>query len=290
MNKPIDSLRFMKTIALAAMLCLGGASLSAYNLMPDATSDDDALYNNFTEFNKAWKVYDMNGDVPTGRTFFSCYSRVGSDRKVTVNSVTYSFPSSTTLFQVGQPIAVLEYYGDGNKYLKYVYPISVPEEDDYQLTGDVAKIGSNTGSVTNPPIFINANLMVAVAERDATQAATFEVVSPNIKVTAGGVELQNGYLFLLDEGEAVCKSFDFTLHLTPADKYIAFYAPFGELALANLSLDNGGTGTNADGVAIEDQAAPTEYYDLQGRKVSAPAAGGIYITRSGAKVAKIVKR
>ncbi len=52
-------------------------------------------------------------------------------------------------------------------------------------------------------------------------------------------------------------------------------------------IDGDGNTTGIEAVAVDNEAAPVEYFDLQGRRVASPSTG-LYIIRQGTKVQKIV--
>lgn len=55
-----------------------------------------------------------------------------------------------------------------------------------------------------------------------------------------------------------------------------------------IKLNQSGGDSFTDMIADDNADAPIEYYDLQGRRVDHPAAGGIYIRRQGTAVAKVL--
>ncbi len=78
--------------------------------------------------------------------------------------------------------------------------------------------------------------------------------------------------------------------------YVRVYKKKGDNFMTNISKDNGddpdfyrAIGEEEDSiVTVDAETANPTYYDLYGRRISAPAAGGLYIRKCGAKVDKII--
>lgn len=84
-------------------------------------------------------------------------------------------------------------------------------------------------------------------------------------------------------------------YLTQFD-YVRVYKKKGDKYMTNTSKDNGDDpnfyreiGADEDSiVSVDAEAVTPTYYDLNGRRIAAPMAGGIYIRKCGSKVDKII--
>lgn len=84
-------------------------------------------------------------------------------------------------------------------------------------------------------------------------------------------------------------------YLTQFD-YVRVYKKKGDKYMTNTSKDNGDDpnfyreiGAEEDSiVSVDAEAVTPTYYDLNGRRIAAPMAGGIYIRKCGSKVDKII--
>ena len=141
------------------------------------------------------------------------------------------------------------------------------------------------------------------------QEGSFEA---NVIWTAGGFTIEvPDAIEVNSEGKYTGKDITFNFNFTPVIPFAVYTAPVASSAslnapaadATNLTLQMfGGTPddfelkingtTNIDvsgveGVAVENEEAPVEYYNLQGQRVNGELAPGIYIRRQGTTVTKV---
>lgn len=110
-----------------------------------------------------------------------------------------------------------------------------------------------------------------------------------------GVHIDN--VFQDDESYFLYPSFDraykqgdtFYFHndLICIEGYAAVFETIGENYYV-ITLPQGAGDSVADMIADDNADAPVEFFDLQGRRIEHPAAGGIYIRRQGSNVDKVL--
>lgn len=305
---------------------------SAQGLLYGSIANEDSQLNDAATVYRQWHLYDANGKeyIDVNRPF-SWFAKVQENPSVpTTNQIPMPqgltnhngidvpsnnkyldiFATGDDGFEIGDYVTLLDYRGleEGSFY---AYPIAVPAEDDYILTG-YAKGMSGVYPTNGYPDHVlskwKAMLMVPMKtlekvnityEKQADGKYAFKVIDTK------GNELD--YAFATTpytrsdrakeevNGEKVpvkLKQFNHTFHLTPEHKYLAFYAPHRLMMFDKLNLDTKeGIYTNTIKIEPEETNAAESkaiYYDLNGIELQgAPTLPGIYIKISNGRSEKL---
>lgn len=327
MNKTFTGL----SLTLGLVLASTAIPAEAQGLLYGSIANEDSQLNDDTIVYEQWHLYDANGKeyIPANRPF-SWFSKVQENPSVpTTNQIPMPqgltnhngidvpsnnkyldiFANGDDGFDIGDYVTLLDYRGleEGSFY---AYPISVPIEDDYILTG-YAKGMSSVYPKSYPDHVLskwNALLMVpmkTLEKVDITYGKQEDGKYAFKVIDTKGNELD--YAFATTpykkserakeevNGEQVpvkLKQFNHTFHLTPDYKYLAFYAPHKLMMFDKLNLDTKeGIYTNAIEIESEkaiEEGAKTIYYDLNGIELKqAPTFPGIYIKITNGRREKV---
>lgn len=196
-------------------------------------------------------------------------------------------------FSVGDPVMVLDY--ENNNGLCYSFPITVPETATYHLSGAIKVLHS--GVKPSDPVVPNS-ISVFVAESTRGNK-TFKVVSENgknrLKVEdANGNEYPNVWKLTpnsIDDNVTPISTEEGKIVLTPDLKYFSIYCPTNMMLVSKLSLTKEGIPGAVNEIGVEEIGnAVTEWFDLSGNRITEPSAPGIYISRRGSDIRKIIVR
>lgn len=300
----------MKT-SLFALLTLGFAIMpmnvyASNNLLEGAISSNPAEYNSVDDFYKKWIVCDMDGNPFADQTsYISEFTTIAQNWTIKYNNTQYQpFGSYNDYIGIGTPMAVFQFGFSATEvapnYINYNFPITVPEDGEYILTGGMVTLTQQTNVFKAKDSAIpNMGFFVFVAS-DRLDRKVMSLVPKenndgyNLVVTdSEGKECNMAYVGVPrwsgNTGSSSCfGQFEQPIYLTTDTKYFTVYGPDWLPGLASLSLiKKGSDDTGGVDILNDEPISETKYFDLQGRQLLNPM--GICIQVKDGKSKLLIK-
>lgn len=263
--------------------------LMAHAIPQDAKTDHPET------FYQTWEVYNENGERVTDESKrpYSCFVQSRGGLACDYNGNNYTFVNADPRLESladGKVFLMAKYPECKEGQYCYAYPVNVPADGEYTLSGAV---GFNEKKTTDTAVLNLLSRLFVVPQEEVTKSS-FNVNKQEGKLvmsTAQGDTTIDHMKMPHVENPKEAVDFSIKLPLKTTDKYITFYAPNCLMQLSGLSLKGENIETSVVGISASENAE-TLYFDLQGRRAGMDGnlQPGIYIVRKGAKVEKIAIR
>ena len=298
----------VKNILVASMLALTTASTSAQipNLLTNCMTDHESQMDNRIAFFGVWDCFYEDGQsLPAELQSNSVFSKIYASENALYfryNNSPRNVPGNTSNgFAADMPVAILDFptniYPHNFEDLCFSYPINVPEEGDYYLTGSAICLSANNLSA-QPKSFVNtASMLVFVADKEPCRKTMTVEQDGDTNYLAvrnpEGTMLPCAYTPMPPYKPGVnTLPFDLTLHLTKDTRYLSIYGPMQQILFGNLQLTPEKIPAAIKDTDISDPATTGDetVYSLQGTRMKrqdAERIHGIYIISTPEGTGKI---
>lgn len=295
-------------IALALGISFGATAWAQLpNLLEGCFTDAEAQMDNSASFFSVWDCfYDDGKPLPPELQPNSVFSKIyasGNALYFHYEEKPRNVPGDLSNgFAADMPVVILDFPTNLYPYdfsnLSFSYPISVPEDGLYHLSGSAISLSARNLN-GQPKSFVNtASMLVFVADK-----------TPGLKTMTVEQDGDTNYLAVRNTNQEMLscaytpipsykpgintQPFHVTLNLTKDTRYLSIFGPMQQIMLGNLKLvpDKIPATLNEIGDAEIESENMTQVYTLQGTKTTLENARkekGIYVITDGNKVSKMV--